>query len=680
MKKFQSQLVLLAFLGAVYHVSAQEQYTENPIIFDSYISEETFIKNFPLPVIRQVKTGTKIIPVFEGSWNYEAEGAFRYACKIWEEAIPTTFPIVVKAIMDNVTPNDQYSEVMSTAYLHNESGGMIGQYMTSLLVQAKATMFGEETGQYFRDAGELQLDSTMFFTPEIQIIYYNYNDKIDNNCSFSIEGNTDGNHYDFVTMVLRDIGKGLGVTCSFKGARNASTGTRFLRVDKSTITPFEEEVLLSLGFNSDSCTWYNNATQGYLNVGGYSLYAPSQWDRERSLNYMMPNDGEYISQVLDYNFGKGSVVREIDDPNLQQKLFKNVLKWRGFIPVGDQSIANGMSEYTTSTANDIPYGADTLFIFDGINSYSPNSYHLHHSRLVGSQSYSEYQANTFDEYKKQFMPNYIPQTGGYSSEGFFVSVMKENGTWDLIYSWPFLNSPVEVEATDVVFHYNMSEYARTPDGKLRCRTVVYSENPSNRQNKVRYFHLDQLPNSVKVQPLRVVNSDDEYYRDVKIGLRNLEGVTRVVVSQWDEGETFPYVWDETDFDQGYFVATVDKELYTRFEIKAYNANGYTVTDTIMAPLEPVSELSLQLRYYNGSIQVSPNSSRLTNKNLISSFEIRPLNRLDGRSSQQETTETMMKECVRKNGNQIDVSLLPKGMYALIVYDIKGGKHEMKFVK
>ena len=336
-------LLCLSFCSSL-HLYAQEQYLEKPIIFDPFVSDESFIKNFPIPVVRPVKTGTKIIPVFSGNWNYEAEGAFRFACKIWEESIPTTYPIVINAIMDTTTPASQYSQVSSNAYLHNEPGVNRGQYMTSLLVQAKATTYGEATEQYYRETEELQLDSVMFFTPEMDITYYNYGGQIDNYCSFSLEGNTDSSHYDFVTMALRDIGKGLGITCSFKGARNNQTGTRFLRADKSTITPYEEEVLYALGFNADSCTWYNNATQGSINVCGYSIYAPTTWDKSCSLNYFVPNNNEKITQLLDYNFGKGSVVREIDDNNLQQKLFKNLLKWRGFLPVGMQGDLNGMTE------------------------------------------------------------------------------------------------------------------------------------------------------------------------------------------------------------------------------------------------------------------------------------------------------------------------------------------------
>lgn len=220
----------------------------------------------------------------------------------------------------------------------------------------------------------------------------------------------------------------------------------------------------------------------------------------------------------------------------------------------------------------------------------------------------------------------------------------------------------------------MEAYARTLDGKLRGRTVVYSANPSNKMCRVRYYHLDKLPKKVRMQAPRIVNADDDYYRDVKIGLKNLEGVTRVVISQWDEGETFPFVWDETDYDQGYFIATVDKELYTQFEIRAYNQNGYTVTDTIVAPLEPAGLLGMQFIYRGEDICVIPASPRYSNKCVIESYDIKPL------TNYAVSTKNAKNCTFLHDGNSINIKGLPKGLYVLSVFDTRGGRHEFKFRK
>ena len=67
----------------------------------SYVSNQTIAKLYGLPIKRTVSGGTKINVDFVGGWTKDMEGAFTYACKLWEEAIPTTFPIRIKAVLDN---------------------------------------------------------------------------------------------------------------------------------------------------------------------------------------------------------------------------------------------------------------------------------------------------------------------------------------------------------------------------------------------------------------------------------------------------------------------------------------------------------------------------------------------------------------------------------------------------
>lgn len=62
----------------------------------SYVSNQTIAKLYGLPIKRTVSGGTKINVDFVGGWTKDMEGAFTYACKLWEEAIPTTFPIRIK--------------------------------------------------------------------------------------------------------------------------------------------------------------------------------------------------------------------------------------------------------------------------------------------------------------------------------------------------------------------------------------------------------------------------------------------------------------------------------------------------------------------------------------------------------------------------------------------------------
>lgn len=669
MKQIISHLIVIC-LFVTQQITAQNYGVYQQRQYQTYLSGNTVVQSLPLPNVRQVKCGTKITPVFIGDWNLEAKGAFKYACKIWEEVIPSTYPIVIHAIMDNNTSTIEsgiFSEVSFSIYKHSIADGT---YTASTLSQAKATTFGDATGKYVRRSDEVDLDSAMFFSPEMQITYYNYDGRIDNNCSFSLQGNTSYSQYDFVSIVLRDIAKGLGISCSFKGAKNKTTGTKYLMVDRDALTPFEAQILNDLGYSADSCQLFNNATQGTVWTDYYELYAPTTWNRNASLNYFIPKNNETITQLLNYNFGKSTVIRGFDETNLENNFFKGTLKWRGDILVGTGGIQNGMTEISSTTNDDIEYHGSIL---TG-NRYAANNEITPINKKLYNFLDTEVPVTTFAQYKNQFLSNYDPSTGYLLSEGWFVSIMKEDGTWDLVYYYDFINVTPEIDYYDLTFHYPMDAYARTLDGKLRCRVVKYSNAPTNRWNKVWYYHMDELPKHVEAQAPRIINDDDEYIKEVKIGLDNLEGVTRVVISQWDEGEIYPYTWEETDYDQGYFTAYIDKELYTRFEIKAYNANGYTVTDTIHPPLEPNSMLSIRFVQRDDYIEISPYSSRLTDKKIINSYEIKAINDLSGIKN---SYSMISLEC---ENNRIPISNLPKGLYVLNVYDLRGDKHQYKFQK
>lgn len=67
----------------------------------SCFSENVVDKKIGLPIVRPIYGGTKIIPRFVGNWTKEMEGAFEYACRIWEEAMPTTFPVKIDVILDD---------------------------------------------------------------------------------------------------------------------------------------------------------------------------------------------------------------------------------------------------------------------------------------------------------------------------------------------------------------------------------------------------------------------------------------------------------------------------------------------------------------------------------------------------------------------------------------------------
>lgn len=63
----------------------------------SYVLDEYRGNCLDVPTKRKIGGGTKFIVTYEGDWTNDMKGAFEYACKIWEEQIPTAFPIRITA-------------------------------------------------------------------------------------------------------------------------------------------------------------------------------------------------------------------------------------------------------------------------------------------------------------------------------------------------------------------------------------------------------------------------------------------------------------------------------------------------------------------------------------------------------------------------------------------------------
>ena len=164
---------------------------------------------------------------------------------------------------------------------------------------------------------------------------------------------------------------------------------------------------------------------------------------------------------------------------------------------------------------------------------------------------------------------------------------------------------------------------------------------------------------------------DEYLREVKIGIKNLEGTSRIVVEQLDEGAVVPYRFEVSDFKNGYFTTIVDKEYFSEFRIIAYNQNGHTISDTfVLDALEPWDG-EMQMTITDNTIKILPIGTRRSIKNIsyrisLISKDARSVgNVLQGDLSSDET---------------IDVSNLTPGMYIVECKTESGKKTSRKFIK
>lgn len=632
----------------------------------SYGMDEYIEKCTDLPVVRKINGGTVFRVTYEGNWTNDMKGAFEYACKIWEEQLPQALPLNITAKIGTIRGGGGQkllSKVNYTEYLNS---------LSALSSQIKAVVLDEyQRGNSVQFVDSIK-GSDFFDKADISITY---NEDLLDEFSYSLYA-TPLDKYDFVTVALRDIAKGLGISSRIM----ADVANKKIIYTGGGTSPYEEWIYSAIGGGNASQA-YVNGTKGSLPVkidgyGTLSLYAPSPFQNGVSLNAFIPDPNKNITQLLTYEFGRGTVIRDITDN--YQSLFKYGLGWEAAIATGGaHSDANGVT--TGNTGEAIPYGGT---ITGGTPNFLTEAISINKQQSWNIETYNTSDFN-IEEYCWPYDCNYRPNTP-IDTEGWTVALLKKDGTWDIVYDISVIPSYLDVSMNDFQYHYDMNEYARTADGFLRCR-VVYNQNywdniydRTYRSMKTRYYVLNYLPQRTEMKFSGVMPTTstraltNEYMRDIKIGIKNLEGTERIVVEQLDEGERVPSKFEVNDFKKGYFVATVDKEFYSEFTIVAYNKNGSTRSETIeIAPLEPASQ-NFEIQVLNDEIKIKNARKRNLPKTLLASYEILPLNNYVSRS--------LLKGNIESNEPSINISSLRAGTYVLNYYDTRNIKHSVKFQK
>lgn len=608
------------------------------------LSNYTNTCNYGLPVVRSVNGGAKILVDYEGDWPNYMKSAFQYACEIWEEVMPTTIPIHITAIMEeSADGSDVLSEVEYLKYpIENPVSPM------SVKAQLKSLIYNDMVRYVNHNyADSVNLD--FFQNEDIAITYYK--DNIDENCSFWLSNTCDSGKYDFVTIVLRDIAKGFGLVWE--------VNLKIQSIAKNNLTPFQQYIDNALMPYTTRLQALNKATQGTLVISTddnvtYTLYAPTQWKQLVSLSFFVPNSTKKVTRLMRYDFGRETLVRNLNDADAKW-FFRSLLKWE------DYGIATGFDGYevtgtTTSDIIDIDNGSISLTANTNLRNTHPS---FIVNNAVGHSKSVNYNQNF---YVYRFSPTY------YGFGGWTISVMKNDGSWDLLYTQP-TGTTLDVNISDLNLS-NLSNYSITCDGYLRCRVVYYDEYNAILQEY--HYLINCPPRKATMKKDKVLPVIDEYMRDVVIGLGNLEGVTRIVVEQKDEGDV-PFYYEVSDFKKGYFVATLDKELSSTFRVRTYNTKGNVWSNTYTIPaLSPLANGFCPIyKVSNDIILISPKAERLKDLNLYRHYKISRLSFL--------ATKMVCEGEIDSKGS-IDISNLESGTYALRVTDVDGNLHEMKFTK
>lgn len=658
-------ILRLFILLTAFSVKAEDYLEAYNELSDAYVNEI-----IDLPIIRTIRGGTIITPEFDTSCPEYMKAPFSYACKIVEEYMPQCLPLRVKVSCGRVNSSSGNS-ISKVSSLAKENFGSSSHYNNATMSTIKGVILGE----YVRKSSATYIEhvpDTLFLTekPDIEITYNQQ--KLDE-IYFSLD-TIPGEKYDFVSIAIRDLFRGLGLISGYR--YNSLTGG--LQNPSREMLPFECFIDEVIGNYGDSIARLDAATQGELILKkslydtSLKLYAPTTWTNGVSLNYFIPQDNCALSKILSYDFSKGQVLRSLND-NYSWFIFEYLLGWVYDYTTLTSTPTNSGSG---STSLIMPYNG--TFNLDDCGEMSTNIAVEAQNVLALSNS------TTFDEltqYVKQFHPF---QTGDdeYYESGVSVSILKKDGTWDLVQFISVYVPGMEVEfnMADWTFNYENEEYARTADGYLRARiTRKFTDNYNRETFSTTYIVLDYLPQkvvlgydytdsteSIKANAIEPLASSE--VNNVRLYFSDIEGVDRIMIECLREGFRVPSRIQITDVKKGYYDTTIDRN--TTFTAVSYNDNGNTrsvpITIEFISNSDETESPALEFNLQGNEISINSVSGNIDSYN----YSISPLTA--------NTTQTIN---FGTTDGTIDVSDLNAGLYVLTVTSEKTGNQEtFKFSK
>ncbi len=636
------------------------------------LSDDTPVSH-PTKEIRYINGGTVFRISYGEDVGYEVRGAFEHACKLLEEYLPPCLPITVRVEWADLRSSSSPKPLSSVKISFHEYfgfGNRAVSHPTALIKRVTLKEYEINSNHTFIDS----IPDLLFLdNPQMPDIVIRLNKEIGNDLSYSIT-EVESDKYDFVSLALRDLIRGLGLVSGYRVIPNAT----IIIPPSRCLTKYELNYLSDRLNLTDKDQAYKLATTGAFSLGRNSneeplnLYAPSVFQNEVSLNYFIPDTTHCISQVLDYNFRRGCMYRDIND-EYSTFIFFHLLGWQENFVTGIGGIGSGGSG---STSILVPYNG----------SYSDNTSYtsVHRSKSnnihdIAVSLYNDEEGGNPEvyEYCEKFHYFLIPPSEN-ERYGISISLLKKDGTWDIVYyskSIPseFYNDMFTLNMTAWTLHCNNDEYARTCDGYLRGRcTYSHSVRPTEIMGSI-FFVVDYLPQSVEMKETSMAQSAAQKIavpqgqRAVRVGMKNLEGLTKVVVERLIEGNRLPSRFEVKDFQKGYFETTVYTDRKTTFTAIGYNANGSTrgIPVTIEAT-NTATDLSVQL---NGNeLKIT---SAHEDRNVNGTYEIIPL-MFSGESS--------VCSGVLEQTDIIDVSTLLPGIYVMKFHGYNGDTFEYKFAK
>lgn len=585
---------LFCILCSYIIANAQEAIESYSTISDDVVEIVNDVK-----VIRQINSGTVITPEFDATCPEELKGPFAYACKIVEEYMPPCLPLTVSVSCDVLTGSNRNSPSKVGCVLVDT---IMGYTEEIYLPQSSFKGIALEElvcGSYHKYVSAIPNVEFLNLQPDI---FITYNSAMFKDFSFSL-GLPENEQYDFISIAIRDILTGLGLTHSFR----YNPITKGLDAP-AKLTPYEKEIESNLKA-TNSITRLANATKGELKLESHTpistkLYAPSTWTPGVSLRYFIPDENIDVTQILSKDFGRGTVARSLSDSH-HKRIFLDLLNWRPNVLVGFSTRSTG---HSGSTSDLMPYDGNFTISFGDAQTTSAHV-PVNATTNIAPQRSRSYNPEVYD-YLMKFHP--LQPGGGESTIYVVVSILKKDGTWDVVKTlldectdeWTFALSDLEL-------HCENDEYARTVDGYLRARISRCSLSGQyyNYSYSSQYFVIDYLPQTVKVNykltgnTTQNTNTNRALPASKKLTLyfSNLEGINKIILERLRPGARVPSKTEITNFKQGYFETTIDRT--TTFTIVAYNNNGSTRSESKTIEVNGLSSLKPYFELLNDKVYI-----------------------------------------------------------------------------
>ncbi len=353
--------------------------------------EKSFVPPSP-EITRRLKSAAEAgadISVNYSLFPNEAKKAFEYAVSIWEQVISSPVKIYVQAnwrsqdrnVLGSAGPTDYLTDFVGIPHENL-------YYPIALVEKLK------------------QRQITGISDPDISA---DFNKDI--NWYFGIDGKTPDSLYDFVTVVLHEIGHGLGFTgfffvneqigsYAYTDIGNAASFDRMVisnageqLIDSSVYKNPSEELRKAL----ESGLLYVNSPVAILTSGGEKprLYSPSKWDDGSSVYHL--NDATYPpgnpNSLMTHAFGRGEAIH---DPGPITRGILADVGWKSlffdFEKLRDQENVTPVA-FNVNIESDYELDLSSLYVVYSLDSFQ-----------TPGDSIKLLQTNTSGHYSAQFIP------------------------------------------------------------------------------------------------------------------------------------------------------------------------------------------------------------------------------------------------------------------------------------